>query len=391
MRHCICWRLLQSMIWLGVVAASEAQATNSIHVPFVSDRWHITGGKPDVQFLSQEGFPQGLLVLKSGSATLNGLKFRNGIIEFDMKGIGEDIPGVQFRQQGALGAQNAEELYVRISPNCRASNDCVQYTPRINGFMLWNSYPQYQTRAFILDGWNHFKLVVSGHRMNVYINGLPNPALAVGSLEGNSMEGGLEFSGPAFFANLTVTPDAVEGLSPERTPDPTDGDRGIVRHWRLGPLASFHVGVDPKYADLPDPPNSWRSVTAGRFGMVNLNRAFTFTNQRPSLTWLRTSVTSDRGQSKRVSLGWIGQVWVFVNGRLVTQGKNFYNAEGERRGPDGRLSFENGSFEIPLNRGKNEIVIALFPSINDNPEKPNRYGWAIGMRYDNVSGLMTSK
>jgi len=396
MRCWICSTLFQSLVWIGLVSASNAQAANSIHVPLTSDRWQVSGaalrgGKPDIQFQSQEGFPEGLLVLKSGSATLNGLTFRNGTIEFDMKGIGEDIPGIQFRQSGAPGAKNAEEFYVRTSADCRASDDCIQYTPRINGFMLWNSYPQYQTRAFILDGWNHFKLVVSGHRMNVYINGQPKPALAVGNLEGSSMEGGLELSGPAFFANLTVTPNAVEGLSPDATPDPTANDQGIVRKWQLGPLATFHGGVDPTYADLPGDSSTWTPVSAGRFGMVNLNRLFTFSTQPPRLTWLRTAVTSDRNQSKRISLGWIGEVWVFVNGHLITQGKNFYNAEHERRDPDGRLSLENGSFDVPLSKGKNEIVIALFPSINDSPGKPNRYGWAVEMRYDDLGGLSLPK
>ena len=395
-RTCICRALLQSVILLVLVAVSDAQTTNSIHVPLTSNRWHASapasgGGKDDVQFLSQEGFPEGLLVLKSGSADLNGLNFRNGTIEFDMKGIGENIPGIRFRQQGAPGAENAEEFYVRTLPDCRASNDCIQYAPRINGFMLWNSYPQYQTRAFILDGWNHIKLVVSGHRMNVYINDLPSPALAVGSLEGSSIEGGLEFDGPAVFANLTVTPNAVEGLSPEAAPDPTANDHDIVRHWQLGPLTQFPMGSDPTYADLPGASNRWTSVAAGRFGMVNLNRNFTFTSKPPSLTWLRTNVTSDSDQSKRVSLGWIGQVWIFVNGKLIAQGKNFYKEEHGRRNPDGRLSLENGSFDIPLKRGKNEIVIAFFPSINDNHEKPNRYGWAIEMRYDDLVGLSTSK
>ena len=205
------------------------------------------------------------------------------------------------------------------------------------------------------------------------------------------MVGGLELRGPAFFANLTVTANAVEGLSPVAAPDPTANNQGLVRHWQLGPLSTFHGGVDPTYADVPGASSTWTPVTAGRFGMVNLNRLFNFSTQPPPLTWLRTEVTSDSGQSKRVSLGWIGEVWVFVNGHLITQGKNFYNAEHERRSPDGRLSLENGSFNVPLRKGKNEIVIALFPSINDNPEKPNRYGWAVEMRYDDPNGLSTPK
>ena len=43
--------------------------------------------------------------------------------------------------------------------------------------------------APILEGWNHFKLVVSGRRMNVYINNAQQPTLAVGDLDSSSIEG----------------------------------------------------------------------------------------------------------------------------------------------------------------------------------------------------------
>jgi hypothetical protein len=61
--------------------------------------------------------------------------------------------------------------------------------------------------------------------------------------------------------------------------------------------------------------------------------------------------------------------------------------ESERRDPDGRLALENGPYDIPLHRGKNEIVIALYPTIHDNHKTPNRYGWGLEMRYENTTGL----
>ncbi len=387
--------LLHGIVCLGYLAAREVRAADTIKVPLMMEHWRIaapTAGepKPDVQFARHEGFPEGVLVLKSGTAVLNGLNFRDGTIEFDMKGLGEDIPGIQFRQQGLSEADNAEEFYVRTFPECRASNDCIQYAPVIHGFLLWNAYPQYQTQAFILDGWNHMKLVISGRRMNVYINRFPNPALVVGSLEGSTSEGAIALRGPATYANLTVIADAVEGLSPTATPDPTASDPGFVRQWQLGPLTPRSHGNSPSYADLPGVQQGWARLTAGRFGMVNLNRKFTFDDQPPKVTWMRSNVTSDREQEKRVSLGWLGQVWVFVNGRLITQGKNFYDPEFERRDPDGRLSLENGSFAVPLHRGENEIVIALVAGVHDS-QIPNRYGWGLAMRFDDVSGLKMDK
>ncbi len=367
--------IVQAALLLTCFISTAVHAAVPNKIQFSADHWHVvqeinSKDKPDVQFIGHEGFPQGAVVIRNGAIALNDFTFRDGIIEFDMKATDQDIPGVQFRQHGQIGHQDAEEFYVRTFPECRASNDCIQYAPVIHGFMLWNVYPQYQTQAPILDGWNHFKLVVSGRRMNVYINNLPLPILTVGNLESSSVEGGIQLRGPAIFANLTITPNAVEGLSPEPTADPTAHDAGIARHWQLGPQTPTQSGKAPVFAEAPAE-DAWRPVTAGRFGLVNLNREFELVPHPASLTWLRTTVISDAAQSKLVQLGWLGNVWVFVNGTLITQGKNFYDPDYERREPDGRLSLENGSFLIPLQKGVNQVTLVISSAVHDNPTSIN--------------------
>jgi hypothetical protein len=120
---------------------------------------------------------------------------------------------------------------------------------------------------------------------------------------------------------------------------------------------------------------------------MNLNRKFSASNAPPALTWVKTAVDSDRDQETKVSLGWIGEAWVFVNGSLITSGKNFYYPASERRAPDGRLSLANGSFSIPLHRGRNEIMIALYSSVHDDARSRTAYGWGLAMRYDDMRGL----
>ena len=328
-------RPLRTVPLLLCLIASGLYAASPILIPLTADHWHSVqdvdnSARPEVTFIGHEGFPQGAIVLKNGSVVLDSLSFRDGVIEFDMKATAQDIPGIQFRRHGEAGHQDGEEFYLRSFPECRASNDCIQYAPVIHGFMLWNSYPQYQTQAPILDGWNHFKLVISGRRMNVYINQSPQPILAVGNLESSSSEGLIQLRGPAVFANLTVTPGAVEGLSPQPTPDPTAADAGMVRQWQLGPQTPARFGEDPAFSQAPAD-TAWRPISAGRFGLVNLNREYELVRHAPSFTWLRTTVTSSVAQDKLVQLGWLGHVWVFVNGQLITQGKNFYEPDYERR------------------------------------------------------------
>jgi hypothetical protein len=350
-----------------------------------SSHWHTVSDKADVKYVKQEGFPEGIIVLKSGELALNDLSFRDGTIEFDMKPLAEDIPGIRFRQRDR---QNAEEFYIRSMSDCRAENDCIQYSPVINGFMLWNVYPEYQRRAPVFpDGWNHVRLVVSGKRMNVFINDSVQPTLSVGELLGNTREGGLEVYGPAAFANLVVTPGKIDGLSPVPLPDSMGNAAGIVHAWELGPLTPLHYGSAPTYAERPQDAKAWKAVRSERFGIVNLNRQFATSNEPPSLTWIRSFVDSDRDQAKQVSLGWIGQMWVFINGSLVTSDKNFYYPDSERQDPDGRLSLENGSFSLPLHRGHNEIMIALYSSVHDDARTRTSYGWGLAMRFRDLRGL----
>lgn len=367
------------------VGASMSGPAASQNISMTSAHWHSVGNKTDVQYEEQEGFPDGLIRLTSGDIALNGLSFRDGTIEFDMKPLAEDIPGIRFRVRDH---QNAEEFYIRSLPDCRAENDCIQYSPVIHGFMLWNVYPEYQAKAPVFpDGWNHVKLVVSGRRMNVFINDAAQPTLKVGELLADTAEGGIELHGPAVFANLTVTPGKTDGLSPTPSVDEIGSAAGIVHAWELGPLTDLHYGSAPTYAERPQDHAKWTQIQSERFGIVNLNRQFHASQEPSSLTWLRTFVDSDREQSKQVSLGWIGQIWIFVNGSLITSDRNFYYPDSERKRPDGRLSLENGTYTIPLRRGRNDITIALYSSIHDDARSRTLYGWGLAMRYNDLSGL----
>jgi hypothetical protein len=365
--------------------AAESKVGTTQTIPMTSGHWRPVSGKPDVHYVTQEGFPDGIIVLKSGDLALNDFTFRDGTIDFDMKPLAEDIPGIRFRQRDP---ENGEEFYIRSLPDCRAENDCIQYSPVINGFLLWDVYPEYQSRAPVLPaGWNHVRLVVSGKRMNVFINDSIQPTLSVGELLGDTQAGGLELHGPAAFANLTVSAGKTDGLSPVPLPDSMGNSLGIVHDWLLGPLTPLHYGSPPTYAERPHDSAAWKRLHSERFGILNLNRQFHASKEPAALTWVMTSIDSDQDQIKQISLGWLGQAWIFVNGALITSGKNFYYPDSERRFPDGRLSLQNGSFPVPLRRGHNEIVIAVYDSVHDDGSARTKYGWGLAMRYDDVRGL----
>jgi hypothetical protein len=78
-----------------------------------------------------------------------------------------------------------------------------------------------------------------------------------------------------------------------------------------------------------------------------------------SVVWLKTTITSDRKQTKKVDIGWTRELWVFVNGKPVYTDKNLFEREGARKFPDARCSPENVSFTLPLEAGDNEVAVAI--------------------------------
>ncbi len=125
--------------------------------------------------------------------------------------------------------------------------------------------------------------------MNVFVNDATSPTLEVGRLEGDAIKGGLRLQGPATFANMVITPDAVDGLSPEPARDPLDGDRGLVRNWRLSKFSALPKGKDAMYNEMPGASQEWKTISTERNGLVNLSREYGRPLPEPNraVAWLK--------------------------------------------------------------------------------------------------------
>ncbi len=361
-------------------ALTIARGAEPITIPMTADRWQT---KENAEFLRQLGFYHDLMRLNSGNAVLKDITFSDGTIEFDVNTIGRGAPGIAFRRQDE---GSFELLYLRPDPSCPAFRACIQYAPQTHGVLLWDLFPQYQMRAPLREnGWNHITMVVSGRRMNVFVNDVTSPTLEVGRLEGDAMKGSLRLQGPGTFANMVITPDAVEGLSPEPAGDPLDGDRGLVRNWHLSKFSTLPNGKDPMYNEMPVASQEWKTISPERSGLVNLSREYGLPLREPNraVAWLKTTITSDKKQMKKVDIGWTRELWVFVNGKLVYADKNLFDVEGARKAPDGRCSLENGAFTLPLEAGDNEVAAAI---------ANNFFGWGLMLRLADPDGVhLTSK
>jgi hypothetical protein len=345
-----------------------------IRIAMTAEHWRAG---ENAEFLQTLGFPRGLMRLNSGNAVLKDIVFADGTIEFDIKPVGRGMPGVIFRQQDE---GNYELFYLRPDPDCPAYIACLQYAPETHGVMLWDLFLQYETSAPLLEtSWNHIRMVISGRRMNIFVNRASSPTLTVGRLEGDALEGGIRLQGPATFANLAITPGAVEGLSPEPVSDPTDDDGRLVRNWRLSAFSRLPNGKEPVIAEMPGRAETWKNIGAERNGLINLSREYGLPlGPNRAVAWLKTTISSDKNQTKNVAIGWTREVWVFVNGKLVYADKNLWEPASARKAPDGRCSPENGSFTLPLAAGDNEVAVALADDF---------FGWGLMLRLADSEGV----
>ena len=187
-------------------AAPKAAASSSapIKVPMTAEHWQLDSAAFEkIQGMDAIALHQG------GTAIAKDITLKDGTIEFDVQPMVMGT-GVVFRRQDE---KTYEMFYFRPNGKCAEAPDCLQYAPETHNILLWDVFPQYQAPAPIHDGeWNHVKLVISGKRMNMYINHSATPTLRVGRLEGDAGEGAVGLSGPGYFANFVVTPNATEGF-----------------------------------------------------------------------------------------------------------------------------------------------------------------------------------
>lgn len=364
----------------GLLLGFTLLGADAAPIELQANRWDANG---EATFTRDAAHPHGVLSIRGGGAVLKDLIFRDGTIEYDIEEYADNqgIPGIWFHQQGT---ENAEDFYMRTDAGCPGSNECIQYAPVSHNNVEWDVYPEFQTSAPVkATGWNHVKLVISGRRMNVFINGEARPSLSVARLAGDPIEGKLQLRGDARFANLDVTPGATDGLPSAPLVTAADGDPRYLRQWQIAPTTNLTRGADVDYADRPAATLAWEPIEAEAKGMVNIGRHHGTAHGTPDLAWLKTTVHSGSIQKKHVTLGWAREIWVYVNGKLVFADRNNYYPAAARRPPQGRLALANGDLMLPLSAGDNTVEIAIS---NDMPST-RHWGWGFEFHFDDIDGL----
>ena len=354
--------LLLVLFFAGAAAAVAAP------VAVDSPRWQFEGDENKVvDYLGKRA-----LYLRGANAKLADANFETGVIEFDivLPSGAQSFPGVIFRGQDD---ENYEHFYFR--PHQNGNPDANQYTPVINGMTGWQIYSgtNYETKiAYRLNQWFHVRLEIADDSARVYIDSA-QPTLVVHDLKRERKPGFVLFKGSlggAYYANINIEPGHPEPAPSEPTPDLPSG---LVRTWAVSPpmaeAEAFDAARENRLSAI-----SWMSLPVETNGIANLARVARRTDQTPTVL-ARLSVQADRARSVAIRFGFSDRVQAYLNGTLLYAGDDSQNSRDYRF--LGTVGFYD-TLQLPLRRGKNEIVFAI---------SEGGGGWAANGAFPDMTGL----
>lgn len=367
---------------------SVGHAQQKITIPFNPGAWEHD--KEQVEFLT---YKNRSAVRGKGESDVNILlkdtEFTTGTIEYDVEFKGNGFPGIGFRSSD--DRKNTELFYIRyfgtVNPLSRYT---LQYAAVMDGINLWDITDEYQSASEIYDGqWNHVKLVISENQMKVYVNDMEKCALHVPILEGSRKKGKIYLTGDVIYSNLTISPGAIEELPNIAGFNLKSNDTRFLRNWKISNPADLPFERDV-IKRIPNTPfitmdstlmdnSSWKPIHAKYRGMVNITEKLGATEQgKRRVTWLKTTITSDTDQIRKLKLGFSDEIWVFINGRHLYTDKNYYTTPGVKQ-PRGRATVDNAEINLPLKKGENEIVVGVANYF---------FAWGLTAKLDATDNLM---
>jgi hypothetical protein len=357
------------------LVAVTAPAPAPAQQPFDTAAWTISAAERRVE--TYRG--RSALLLQGGAAWLRGSRFQNGTIEFDIAfsdGLG--FPGIAFR---AATHDDYELFYLR--EGLTGQPHATQYTPVLHGLYAWQIYagtPWEASARWTFDRWMHVKLVVSGARAELYVDG--DSVQVVTRLrgpEGPGEVGVVVAPGAARFANLVVRPEQAPpaGSAPTAARDSTPPT--IVHTWRVSTAfaESLLTGVADLAAVPGRGPATWRTLDVEERGIANLARLSGNGGGRNTVV-AAVTITSDRERTVPVRFGFSDRVRVYLNGRMLYAGNDGFGTHD----PDflGIVGLFD-ELALPLKRGPNELWFAVSETFG---------GWAITADLPDRNGIALS-
>lgn len=361
-------KILTCSIFVCWLAVGHTQQV----IPIDTNNWEIQAAG----YILETFEGKDAIYLKGGSMTLKEAEFLNGTIEFDIFHRGErGFPGIYFRSVG----NNAEQFYIR--PHQSGNPDANQATGQFEGITPWQlmfgpkySFPYvYQT-----DDWTHVKLVVNGDQAQVYLDNSSQPHLSW-KLFHETRPGGITINGGnltgMYIADVKIDPDrtALVDFNPI-TREPLDN---LVPSWELSDMFEEKELNDPDKLDQLIANRQWdQTVQVEEGTAANISRkVFLFDGTNNNTVFARTTIRSDRDQTKLFEFGYSDRTVAVLNGQPIYKGTNRF------RSRDYRYLGTIGLFDaiyLDLKKGDNTLMFAVSEDFG---------GWLITGRFANQEGI----
>jgi hypothetical protein len=159
---------MEKMIMTGILLLKIIFLSAQV-VPLKAEDWVFRPGA--VEFGDSAGVARMKILSSQGNVVLKHGDFSDGTIEFDVIPTDPLFSQFDFRWQDST---ETECFYFRTARGAGHPYvmEAVQYAPIVKGTMWWDIMAHYQGNApFGQAAPNHVKLVISGRRMLVFVNG----------------------------------------------------------------------------------------------------------------------------------------------------------------------------------------------------------------------------
>ena len=318
--------------------------------PIAMDPAHWNALGTEVRFGQAHG--REAVFLREATATLEGVQFETGVIEFDLLTDGRrSFPGVRFR---GVDTDNFENFYLR--PHQSGNPDANQYQPVFDNSAGWQIYygPEYSSPTrYRFNAWMRVRIEVAADSARVFIDS-EAPVLEVHDLKRDRRAGFVALSDPgggAYFSNLSITHGAIADAAPAA---PAVLPSGLVRSWLvslpIAEAAAYEIAAADRLNTL-----AWSRLEVESNGVANLARVAAVSEEAPTVL-ARVILHADRERSVRMRFGFSDRVRLFLNGAVV------YDGDDTNSSRDYRFLGTVGLFDavhLRLRRGENEIVMAI--------------------------------
>ncbi len=379
--------------WIAFVALMLASTVEGQDEPrevtFSGATWSLRGDVKLDRHLGREA-----LLFRNGAATLEGVDFSNGTIEYEVATGGDrSFVGVGFRMQPSR--TDYENFYLR--PHQSGRFDAMQYTPVFHRNAAWQLYPEYN-RSYDIprDEWLKVRLRIVDSYMEVYLGESEEPVQVVDDLRLKAPSGGLSLLAlfpanepegyfPTAYSNVEVRLDD-EGApeTPRRSPtgaaEPDEeAHEGLIERWSVSPA---FTPADSVIASLPaeESDTLWTEAQTDQLGRLNISEYRAFPEGANGGSVLaRVVVRSDVARTVPLDFGFSDRGSVFLNGELVFRGDRSYRSRSLRY--LGVMTVDGDTVMLPLEAGDNELTIAVSERFG---------GWGLIARLPELDGLTIS-